>query len=246
MSWYDIGVSDASSQFTEVVQAMKEGKHPLAIQRLDALISQYPEDPKLLELRGVAKTNFGNLSGAEKDLRKARELDPKNPKILGNLAVVRHRQGKRIEAVLLAKEALEIDPEDVTAQSVIEVDQNPPGPAADLVNRTELWNRVGIAVILFGIAVTAFLFISPPVTPPSTSGENRFAAMKPKNDGTSLLVMLGWVCASIGCFTWIALDMIHRKARFTWIVPQAICSFCGLPWVPTLVYFMISRKGIKV
>jgi tetratricopeptide (TPR) repeat protein len=235
-------VSESRDLLQLATEAMQNSEFARATELLDTLLKSSPQDAKLWELRGVARTQCGDLTQAEDNMRRARELAPNDARILANLAVVRYRQNKRIDALLLAKAALEIDPNEPTARSVIEVDTNrKPGYSA-LVDSEPIWTRVGYAVVIFGILVTVLLVVNPPITPPGQAGTDRWQEMAPKADMVSVMVLFLWATSAIGTLTWLLLDMANQKARFTWIVPQAICCFCGMPWVPALVYILIGRK----
>ncbi len=235
-------MSSVDPRFSQALELLRSEKHSDALPLLDDLIAESPSNAKLLGLRGVTRARAGDVSGAEADLRAARELDPSDIKVAGNLASLLVGGEKRIEALLIAREVLEIDPQDATALSVLERDGQLPPAFQSLVQREPFWSRVGIGVILLGIAVTVALAVFQPITPPDMSAKEPISTTKPKSDMVSFLVLCAWISSGLASFSWLIIDMLNRKARIAWLIPQMVCCFCGLPWFPTAVYFLVGRK----
>lgn len=78
------------------------------------LVAKNPEFPELSNL-GLANLLLGDLGPAERDLRRAAELEPKNPGALLNLADVVELQGRREEASALYRKTLELAEKDPAA-----------------------------------------------------------------------------------------------------------------------------------
>jgi tetratricopeptide (TPR) repeat protein len=236
-------VSSVDPRFSQALELLRSEQHSEALPLFDALIAESPGNAKLLGLRGVTRARSGDAAGAEADLREARKLDPTDIKVAGNLASLLLAGEKRIEALLIAREVLEVDPQDATALSVLERDGQLPPIFQSLVQREPFWSRVGIAIIVLGIAVTVALAVFQPISPPDMSVKEPISTTKPKSDIVSFLVLCAWISSGLASFSWLILDMLNRKARIAWLIPQMVCCFCGLPWFPTAVYFLVGRKS---
>ena len=236
-------MSSVDPRFSQALELLRSEQHSEALPLFDALIAESPSNAKLLGLRGVTRARSGDAAGAEADLREARKLDPTDIKVAGNLASLLVAGEKRIEALLIAREVLEVDPQDATALSVLERDGQLPPIFQSLVQREPFWSRVGIAIIVLGIAVTVALAVFQPISPPDMSVKEPISTIKPKSDIVSFLVLCAWISSGLASFSWLILDMLNRKARIAWLIPQMVCFFCGLPWFPTAVYFLVGRKS---
>ena len=74
-----------------------------------------PNDPDLVYQRGVIQMGRKSFVAAEKDLRRALELNPQHTGAMNDLAVLLSQQGKKAEAQALLQKALQINPQDRNA-----------------------------------------------------------------------------------------------------------------------------------
>jgi Flp pilus assembly protein TadD len=91
-----------------------------ALQVIQAVTSQSPDDPELLYLRGAVQMAFFNWEAAEKDLRKTLQLAPQHTAAMNELAVLLMTRNERDEAKALLEEVLQINPQDQIARASLE------------------------------------------------------------------------------------------------------------------------------
>ncbi|MDX2064356.1 MAG: tetratricopeptide repeat protein [Fimbriimonadaceae bacterium] len=194
-----------------------------------------------LNLRGVALAELGRYDDAEADMRVAIELNP-TAKHQGNLAALLMLRDRPFLAIELAKKALDLDPDEPSAQSVLDRAYSPGLTVSTMAGSEPYWTWLGYAAIALGLIVTCLLVVHPPVTLPEFGKPNAFDSTKPRNDALSVLGFYLWITSGLLCGSWLLIDVIFRRQRFTWLVPQVIFCFCGLTWVPTAIYFLIARK----
>jgi tetratricopeptide (TPR) repeat protein len=205
-----------------------------------------PTDPvhrsDWLNLRGVALAELGRYDDAEADMRVSVELNP-TAKNQGNLAALLMLRDRPFLAIEIAKKALDLDPDEPSAQSVLDRAYSPGMTVSTLAGSEPYWTWLGYAAITLGLAVTTLLVVHPPVTLPEFGKANAFESTKPRNDALSVLGFYLWITSGLLCGSWLLIDVLFRRQRFTWLVPQVIFCFCGLTWVPTVIYFLIGRKS---
>jgi len=80
-------------------------------------LRQHPNDPDLVYVHGAIQIARKNWAAAEKDLRHALELNPRQLGAMSDLAVLLISQGRKAEAKTLLQKVLEINPNDLTAAS---------------------------------------------------------------------------------------------------------------------------------
>jgi len=88
-----------------------------------------PNDPDLIYQRGVIQMGRKSYIPAEKDLRRALELNPQHTGAMNDLAVLLSNQGKKAEAQALLQRALQLNPQDQNAAANLAALQKGPGPA---------------------------------------------------------------------------------------------------------------------
>ncbi len=220
----------------EAKEALRAREYAKSLPLWDAAIEEDPKNAQLWMYRGICLAHMGRRRDATDSLANAAELEPTNPQILANLAVHQYETGLRKEARVSALAALQYDPNDAQAREVI-ARTDDSALVTTPAQKEPQWSQLGIAFIVFGFAVTVLNLARPPVTFPTAQNPS-----VPKGDVTSFIQIFLWACAGLGCGWWMLVDMIHRKARFAWIVPQLIFCACGVPAAPMLIYFVIGRK----
>lgn len=256
----------------QATAAMKRRKFGRALELLDQAIQLDPDAGEVVMLRGVALAQLGRASEATDALRRATMLMPQSAKAFANLAVHLYDQGDRDEARLMADEALRHDPDDFAAKDVLAtLDRGErakggsfeagaaPVPATEVAVREgygetrghtifalqqyeKLWNTLGYFLIAFGVVATALLVFRFPLKPLDVHAKVPIATGGVLSDSTSRLEILLWTLAGIASVTWILFDMLDRRSKFVWLVPQVVCGFCGLPWFPLAVYMWLGRE----
>jgi len=250
---------------------LRQGRHRDALPVLERAVDLAPDEGEVVMLYGVALAQVGRASQATDALRRATMLMPDNARAFANLAVHLYDQGLPEEARQMADEALRIDPEDASAKDVLARAGSPVAPGAAfevgetavpanaqavkdtyeatrihglsfLRGRDRFWTGIGIALLVGGLATTILLRLAPPFTPPTPGAKDPLASMVPKQDPTSAFVFLIWITSGLGAMSWVLFDIIDRRARLHWIIPQVICCFCGLPWIPLGLYMGMGRK----
>ena len=92
------------------VAYQKDGDLARALRLLEAAVRVLPEEPTLWLFLGRYRIDTGNCPGALEDLRRARDLDDKNPLTHGALGLTRQCLGDLPGAVQEYEKALELDP----------------------------------------------------------------------------------------------------------------------------------------
>jgi tetratricopeptide (TPR) repeat protein len=99
-----------------------------ALRMTEERLRRFPNDPDLIYQRGVIQMGRKSYIPAEKDLRRALELNPQHTGALNDLAVLLSNQGKKAEAQALLQKALQINPQDQNAAANLAALQKGPGP----------------------------------------------------------------------------------------------------------------------
>ncbi|HVT57733.1 MAG TPA: tetratricopeptide repeat protein [Thermoanaerobaculia bacterium] len=86
-----------------------------ALSAADAALKLEPDNPYLVAQRGAVELSLHQLAAAERDLRRALEIAPRQTGAMNDLAVLLMDQGKNAEAKALLERALAINPEDPAA-----------------------------------------------------------------------------------------------------------------------------------
>jgi Flp pilus assembly protein TadD len=81
----------------------------VALQRLQTLSENYPNDVRVLAQTAVMQARFGQYDQALSSLGVAASLEEKNPSHVFNMAVIADRAGKKNDAIRYYEKALEID-----------------------------------------------------------------------------------------------------------------------------------------
>jgi Flp pilus assembly protein TadD len=90
-------------------------RHDEALRITEEQLRHAPNDPDLIYQRGVIQMGRKSFVAAEKDLRRALELNPQHTGAMNDLAVLLTQQGKKAEAQALLQKALQINPQDRNA-----------------------------------------------------------------------------------------------------------------------------------
>lgn len=98
-----------------------------ALRMTEERLGRHPNDPDLIYQRGVIQMGRKSFVPAEKDLRRALELNPQHTGAMNDLAVLLSNQGKKAEAQTLLQKALQINPRDQNAAANLAALQK--GPA---------------------------------------------------------------------------------------------------------------------
>jgi Flp pilus assembly protein TadD len=90
-------------------------RHDEALRITEEQLRHAPNDPDLVYQHGVVQMGRKSFVAAEKDLRRALELNPQHTGAMNDLAVLLTQQGKKAEAQALLQKALQINPQDRNA-----------------------------------------------------------------------------------------------------------------------------------
>jgi tetratricopeptide (TPR) repeat protein len=101
----------AEQQINVALQHQAEGRTELALTTLDQAIGRYPENARLLAVRGSLYLEQGKVSEALKDLEAALSLDPDDVSALVNRAQAYRQFGRIGEALADLDRALELQPD---------------------------------------------------------------------------------------------------------------------------------------
>jgi len=88
--------------------AIRTGRYPIGIERMNHVIETVPDFAKAWVDRGTMQAALGQRQAARSDLRRAIELEPDNLIALENLAVVERQLGNYSEAAAAEKRAAKI------------------------------------------------------------------------------------------------------------------------------------------
>lgn len=100
--------------------AIENKDYPLAIEHLERLTEEDPDDlPSQFNL-AVLYTQIGNWQAAEKRWLRVTELDPENVDAWYSLGVVAYSMGDQARAVDYLKKALELDPDYAAARRLLD------------------------------------------------------------------------------------------------------------------------------
>jgi len=250
---------------------MRRQDYKKALGLLDRAVEARPDDGAILMLLGITLAQVGRAHEATDALRKATVRLPNDSRPFANLAVHLLDQKNPAEAEAMAREALKIDPDDPSALDVLakisaaaesagvfEAAGGPlPAESAAVAKfggrwkghvlpaldgREMLWDGIGIMLLVLGLAATVLLVTHTPFTAPDWSQKDAMASSNVRQDPLSIAGIVTWVVASLGSLAWTVFDMIDRKARFIWLVPQVICGFFGLAFVPLSLYLWLGRN----
>jgi tetratricopeptide (TPR) repeat protein len=95
---------------TKAELAYQQGRYPIALNHLNELLQEFPEDITYLTRRGECHLRLENYTSGLQDFAKLVQIDNKNLIALGNFGVALIRTGKINEAKDILEYALDIDP----------------------------------------------------------------------------------------------------------------------------------------
>jgi Flp pilus assembly protein TadD len=99
-----------------------------ALRITEEMLRKRPNDPDLVYQRGAVQMARKNWVAAEKDLRHALELEPRQTGAMNDLAVLLINQGRKAEAQTLLQKVLQINPGDQNAATNLKsIQQGGPG-----------------------------------------------------------------------------------------------------------------------
>jgi Flp pilus assembly protein TadD len=99
-----------------------------ALRITEEMLRKRPNDPDLVYQRGAIQMARKNWAAAEKDLRHALELEPRQTGAMNDLAVLLINQGRKAEAQTLLQKILQINPGDQNAATNLKaIQQGGPG-----------------------------------------------------------------------------------------------------------------------
>lgn len=102
---------DPQAIYRSAVQSMRIGDLEAAHRHAAALVETAPEAPQAVLLLGNVLTRLERYSDAEKAYRQAIRLDPNNPELCNNLAVLLKLQGRTKEAKTVVERGVQISNE---------------------------------------------------------------------------------------------------------------------------------------
>jgi tetratricopeptide (TPR) repeat protein len=101
--------------YVKAFSLLQGGKAAEALAVIDAALVEFPNNPGLYNLRGLAAGQLGRAKEAEASFRKVIELSPHTAMGYNNLATVYSQQGRHAEAEKLFQQALKHEPQNFTA-----------------------------------------------------------------------------------------------------------------------------------
>jgi len=98
-----------------------------ALRITEEMLRKRPDDPDLIYQRGAIQMARKSFVAAEKDLRRALQLNPQQTGAMNDLAVLLINQGRKAEAQTLLQKVLELNPLDQNAAANLKALQGGPG-----------------------------------------------------------------------------------------------------------------------
>jgi tetratricopeptide (TPR) repeat protein len=107
--------ADLRPRMLEVRILLTLKRNPEALRSAEAALGLQPNNPDLLYQRGAVEMGLDNLGAAERDFRRAIELEPRHTAAMNDLAVLLISQKKTAEAKALLEQVLKLNPRDQMA-----------------------------------------------------------------------------------------------------------------------------------
>jgi tetratricopeptide (TPR) repeat protein len=233
---------ESESRRQEGLIAASEGRHADAIAAFRDVRRAQPDNAKVAMLLGNELVRAGHEAEGIRTLAAAAALDPNDARIWTNLAIARYQKGQSLLAYRDAHRALSIDPNDADAQRISDLAEGAPPDVAALAEREPFWTRLGIGLVIAGFVVTVLLARFPVVNFSSAAGKSAMEGSTLKSDPLSQYLVIALVFIGVGSSLWMLLDVLNRRARLLWLMPNAICCICGAPWGPLALYIFAGRK----
>ena len=226
---------------------MQAGKWRDALTRLNWAEHLDPQMTTATVLRGICLSRLGRWHDAIGPLSKAIAINPQDARALANLAAAYYETSQPEAARTHAEQALAIDSADPTALEVLSRMEQKVEP--HLVSFLEgfdgPWRRIGWTIAILSLLTTIALAVHLPLTPPQMNTKDPLATIMPRTDGVSMAIVVAWLGLSLLGMTWLTIDLLDRRNRFAWLIPQLMCGFCGVAWFPLFVYFWIGRHSVR-
>ena len=109
-----------TTQLSEILKSIyvlaENNQYPLAIEKLDTLISHNKKNHYLYNMRGVIHLQHNQLDLSEKDLKKSKKIKPDFAAAHSNLGILYRTQGRVTEAENFFRRAIKIDTQDVNTR----------------------------------------------------------------------------------------------------------------------------------
>ena len=109
--------SSWSNSISALDLALQKNDYSKVLAITTSLIHDHPENPEWRLKQSVALMELGQIDAAEKQLNLLRHDYPNNPSPLLNLAAIKARQGKLIEARDLLEQCLSLNPDLISARA---------------------------------------------------------------------------------------------------------------------------------
>ncbi|MEW6751633.1 MAG: tetratricopeptide repeat protein [Candidatus Latescibacterota bacterium] len=103
------GVESADEHYRVAAAYLRQDEFAKALERLDQALAADPQMADAYNARGVVLVHGGQYEEAWAMFEKAAELDPGNPGVVLNMAILRYVQGRREEAGALFRQVVEMD-----------------------------------------------------------------------------------------------------------------------------------------
>ncbi|HEV8238558.1 MAG TPA: tetratricopeptide repeat protein [Thermoanaerobaculia bacterium] len=111
---------DELARTLQVRLLLSREQNAAALNAADMAVARFPGSPDFIYLRGAVEMAMHDLAAAERDYRRALQLQPQHLASMSDLAVLLMNQGKNEEAKKLLEQVLALNPQDKTAAANLE------------------------------------------------------------------------------------------------------------------------------
>jgi len=111
---------DELARTLQVRLLLSREQNAAALNAADMAVARFPGSPDFVYLRGAVEMSMHDLVAAERDYRRALQIQPRHLAAMSDLAVLLMNQGKNDEAKKLLEQVIAINPQDKTAAANLE------------------------------------------------------------------------------------------------------------------------------
>ncbi len=122
-------------------------------------------------------------------------------------------------------------------------DPNTQGALKNLRGMEKEWTTVGYIFLGLTVIVSLIWIFNNPLTPSGkavSKGALPDVTLKATNFAFFTIVL--HLFTALLSFMWMLADIVHRRSRFTWLLPYLTCCAFGQHFIPMLFYFLLGRK----